>query len=149
MHVTQALVWFTSKQESLVATPGSTLFPSAPAAAQVLVAVTAPSLLGDATPPAVYLSLPFCLDGMLMVAQVGWLGLVEGPQLAASTHDACLHIAATRPWTVFLMMPFRLYRRRAPTLPPGLAALQPTWLFGSAAGPISQLGVAAGVLQAS
>ncbi|PRW59513.1 Permease of the drug metabolite transporter (DMT) superfamily [Chlorella sorokiniana] len=59
----------------------------------VLVAVAAPSLLGDATPPAVYLSLPFCLGGMLMVAQ-------------------------------------------------------PTWLFGSAAGPTSQLGVAAGVLQA-
>lgn len=38
---------------------------------QVLVAVSAPSLLGDATPPAVYLSLPFCLAGMLMVAQVG------------------------------------------------------------------------------
>lgn len=48
----------------------------------MLVAVSAPSLLGDATPPAVYLSLPFCLAGMLMVAQVG-SGLRQGRAAAA------------------------------------------------------------------
>lgn len=39
----------------------------------VLVAITAPVLLGETTPPAVYWSIPACLAGMLMVAQPTWL----------------------------------------------------------------------------
>lgn len=39
----------------------------------VLVAVSAPLLLGEVTPPAVYWSIPACLAGMLMVAQPTWL----------------------------------------------------------------------------